>query len=151
LQDSKETRVRHPGSRIIVVGCGRVGSLAATMLSGRGDDVVVVDRDESTFRNLGPEFSGFRVAGDAAEPAVLRAAAADRAHTLFAATDQDTLNLFVVQLAREEFQVETVVARVFLPEWEGTYREMGIGTVSPVRLAVEAFLRAAGVGRGRQR
>lgn len=134
--------------RTIVVGCGRVGSLAATVLSGRGHDVVVVDRDESAFRNLGPEFSGFRVAGDASEPAVLRVAEADRAHTLFAATDQDTLNLFVVQLARDEFGVPRVVARVFLPEWEGTYRAMGIGTVSPIRLAVEAFLDAARLAEG---
>jgi len=43
------------------------------------------------------------------------------------------------------------VARVFLPEWEGTYREMGIGTVSPVRLAVETFLGAAGIAEGRSR
>ncbi len=132
--------LRFRGLRAVVVGCGRVGSHAAGLLSAEGAEVVVVDRDPEALDSLGPEFSGFKVAGDAAELAVLRRAGAADADVLFAATDSDTLNIMVTQVARERFGVETVVARVFLPEWEGAYRELGIRTISPVAHAVQAFL-----------
>lgn len=132
-------------SRIVVVGCGRVGSLCATMLSGRGHPVVVVDRKDSAFETLGAEFSGFQIQGNASEMEVLRSAVGEGADVLLAATDSDTLNLMVAQVAREALGVRRVVARVFLPEWEEAYQEFGIETVSPVRLAVEAFLGRARV------
>ncbi len=139
------------GRRAVVVGCGRVGSLAASLLSGRGAEVVVVDRDEEAFGTLSAEFSGFLVTGDASEMAVMRQAGVADADVLFAATDSDTLNLMVAQVARERFGVEHVVARVFLPEWEGTYGDLGIGAVSPVSLAVHAFMDAAAEAIGAQR
>ncbi len=58
---------------IVVVGCGRLGSILASRLSGQGHSVVVIDWDESTFNSLSIEFSGFPIVGDAAELAVLRA------------------------------------------------------------------------------
>jgi trk system potassium uptake protein TrkA len=130
------------GRRFVVVGCGRVGSHAAGLLSAGGAEVVVVDRDPTAFEALSQEFSGFEVEGDASEFEVLRRAGAGQADVLFAATESDTLNIMVTQVARERFGVGTVVARVFLPEWEGTYRELGIRTISPVALAVRAFLEA---------
>lgn len=138
---------RNRGRRAVVVGCGRVGSHAAGLLSAGGAEVVVVDRDPGAFDALSPEFSGFRVVGDASELDVLRRAGAPNADVVFAATDRDTLNIMVTQVARERFGVETVVARVFLPEWEGTYRELGIRTISPVSHAVRAFMEAIVPGR----
>ncbi len=133
---------RFPRLRVVVVGCGRVGSHTAGLLSAEGAEVVVVDRDPAALDGVGPEFSGFKVVGDASEFAVLRRAGTAEADVLFAATQSDTLNIMVAQVARERFGVETVVARVFLPEWEGTYRELGIRTISPVALAVRAFIEA---------
>jgi len=132
------------GTRVVVVGCGRVGALAADLLSGRGAEVVMVDRDEEAFDALSGEFSGFRVTGDASEMAVLRQAGIAETDILFAATDSDTLNLMVAQVARERFGVKVVVARVFLPEWEATYGDLGITAISPVSLAVHAFMDAVG-------
>ncbi|HKJ02696.1 MAG TPA: TrkA family potassium uptake protein [Longimicrobiales bacterium] len=131
---------RYRGHRALVIGCGRVGSYAAGLLSVGGAEVVVIDRDPEAFEALSPEFSGFKVVGDASELAILRRAGAADADVLFAATESDTLNILVTQVARERFGVETVVARVFLPEWEGTYRDLGIRTISPVSHAVHAFL-----------
>lgn len=126
--------------RVVIFGCGRVGSLAATLLSGQGAEVVIVDRDEGAFGALSGEYSGFTITGDASEMGVLRQAGLSQTDVVFAATDSDTLNLMVAQMAREVFGVKRVMARVFLPEWEGTYRELGIGAISPVSLAVQAFL-----------
>lgn len=144
LSGGRSARAPWAAARVVVVGCGRVGSLAAGLLSGRGAEVVVVDRDEDTFKSLSPEFSGFTVTGDASELAVLREAGVGDAEVLFAATDSDTLNLMVAQVARERFGVRRVVARIFLPEWEATYADLGIVAISPVSLAVLRFMEEGG-------
>jgi trk system potassium uptake protein TrkA len=125
---------------VVVVGCGRLGSTLANTLSQLGDSVVVIDRKEAAFANLSPEFTGFRITGDAAELALLREAKVDRADVLLAATDRDNLNLFVAQAARELFGVTRVVARLFDPTREAIYDELDVVTISPTMLGAEAFL-----------
>jgi K+ transport systems, NAD-binding component len=58
---------------IVVVGCGRLGSLLANRLSRDGNSVVVIDPVETTLDDLSPDFSGFRINGDATHMAVLNA------------------------------------------------------------------------------
>lgn len=125
---------------IVVVGCGRLGSILACRLSSQGNSVVVIDPKESAFNNLNSEFSGFQIAADASELAVLRSAKADQADCLLAVTDKDNVNLMVAQIAKNIFQVPTVLARVFDPAREKIYRDFGIATISPTKLSADAFL-----------
>ena len=127
---------------VIVVGCGRLGSLLANRLSSLGSSVVIIDRDEVAFENLSAEFSGFRVTGDAAELAVLRQAKIDRAGSLVAVTSFDNVNLMVAQVAQKVFDVPQVLARVNDPSREAVYREFGIETICPTTLSASAFLSA---------
>ena len=46
---------------VIVVGCGRVGSQLASMLSDNGANVCVVDKQADAFNNLGRNFNGSTV------------------------------------------------------------------------------------------
>ena len=62
---------------IVVVGCGRLGSILASRLSSQGNSVVVIDPYESSFNNLSSDFSGFQITGDASEIEVLRSAKVD--------------------------------------------------------------------------
>ena len=125
---------------IVVVGCGRLGSLLASQLSALGASVVVIDQDEASFDNLSSEFSGFQITGDAAELAVLREARTDKADVLLAVTEEDNINLMVAQVAQTVFDVSKVIARVFDPSREEVYREFGIDTISPTKLSADAFL-----------
>ena len=125
---------------IVVVGCGRLGSILASRLSSQGNSVVVIDPYEKSFNNLTSEFSGFQIVGDASELEVLRQAKADKADCLLAVTDNDNINLMVAQVAKTLFNVSTVLARVFDPAREGIYEEFGIATISPTKLSAEAFL-----------
>ena len=59
---------------IAVIGYGRLGSILASDLSKQGYEVVVIDRDSSTFDRLNEEFSGFSIMGNALELNVLQAA-----------------------------------------------------------------------------
>ena len=127
---------------VIIVGCGRLGSLLANRLSSLGSSVVAIDRDEAAFENLSTEFSGFRVTGDAAELAVLRLARIDRAGAVLAITSFDNVNLMVAQVAQKVFGVPQVLARVNDPSREAVYREFGIETICPTTLSATAFLSA---------
>jgi trk system potassium uptake protein TrkA len=105
-----------PHQYIIIVGCGRLGSMLANQLSSLGSSVVVIDREETAFGYLSTEFSGFLVTGDAAELDVLRRARIDRADCLLAITQHDNVNLMVA----------------------------GIETICPTTLSAEALLNALG-------
>jgi trk system potassium uptake protein len=80
---------------ILIVGCGRLGSRLANQLSRDGNSVVVIDKDETTFSNLSPDFSGFRVNGDATQMVVLKEAKLKKADVLIATTHEDNVNLMV--------------------------------------------------------
>jgi trk system potassium uptake protein TrkA len=128
----------------VIVGCGRVGSIIANRLSKKGHPVVVIDRYDSTFKNLSAEFSGFRLEGDATQLKVLRQARIKSASVFIATTHLDNVNLMVAQIARKIFSVPMVMARVFDPKRESLYRSLGIETICPTSLAAEMFLKALG-------
>jgi len=125
---------------MVVVGCGRLGSLLASHLSNAGHNVVIVDAREAAFDQLSAEFSGFTVVGDATEMGVLEQSRIHRADCLLAVTDQDNINLMVAQVARTMFEVSTVIARVYDPTREAIYKEFGIDTISPTQLSADALL-----------
>ena len=125
---------------VVIVGCGRLGCLVASRLSLTGHAVVVIDSDEAAFGQLAPEFSGFRVEGDATELAILKQAKADRADLVIATTSDDNVNLMVAQIARTVFQVPRVLARVLEPRRDSIYRRLGIDTICPTAVAAGLFL-----------
>jgi trk system potassium uptake protein TrkA len=127
---------------IVIVGCGRLGSHLANQLSQAGHGVVVIDTDEHAFGNLSPEYSGFRVEGDATELAVLKQAKVNKADLVVATTRADNINLMVAQVAKAEFAVPRVLARVFEPRREAVYRRLGVETICPTAVAAEMFLKS---------
>jgi len=127
---------------IVIVGCGRLGAYLANRLSRDGNGVVVIDAEEQAFAALSPEYSGFRVEGDATELAVLREAKADKADVVVAATRDDNVNLMVAQVAKVEFGVARVLARVFEPRREAVCRKLGVETICPTAMSAELFLKA---------
>jgi trk system potassium uptake protein TrkA len=124
----------------LIVGCGRLGSFLANRLSSRGHSVVLIDIKESAFDSLSPEFSGFRVVGDATELTVLKEAKIEEADVFIATTNDDNINLMVSQIAKKIFHVPKVMARVFDPKRESIYKDFDIEAISPTSIAVELFL-----------
>ena len=125
---------------IVVIGCGRLGSLLASQLSAQGHSVVVIDQNPATFDNLSGEFSGFQIVGDAVELATLQQAKVNKADCLLAVTREDNVNLMVAQVAKTVFEIPIVLARVFDPAREAIYRQFNIETISPTQLSADLFL-----------
>ncbi len=135
---------------IVVVGCGRLGSHLANCLSRDGNSVVVIDRVETTLNDLSPDFSGFRINGDATHMAVLKESKLKNADVLIATTHEDNVNLMVAQVAKKIFHVPHVLARVFDPKREEVYAQLGIDTICPTSVAADMFLQAVANGGKRQ-
>ena len=60
--------------KVIVVGCGQIGSVLACQLYKRGDAVTVIDKDAAAFDNLSIDFQGRRIEGDVLSRSVLHRA-----------------------------------------------------------------------------
>ena len=119
----------------LIVGCGRLGAGLADTLSGEGEDVLILDREKSAFRKLSSSFGGLTLEGEGTDLDVLKEAGIDRADTVIAVTDNDNVNILIAQLAREVFSVGRVIARLYDPERECVYRELGIDTICPAVLS----------------
>lgn len=114
---------------IIIVGCGRVGSQLAEGLSAQGHDLVVIDRQPAAFERLGSGFNGITVEGVGFDQEVLKRAGIERADAFIAVTDLDNTNMMAAEVATKIFEVPRVIARLYNPEKERTYQELGIDYV----------------------
>ncbi|MBC7246976.1 MAG: NAD-binding protein [Actinobacteria bacterium] len=126
---------------VIIAGCGRVGSQLATLLSSEGHNVVVIDKDPGSFQRLELPFNGLTLTGVAFDLDVLREAGIDRADVFAALTNYDNTNLMAAEIATDIFKVPSVLARVYNPDKELTYRSMGISYLCGSTLLAEAFHR----------
>ncbi|WP_076478214.1 potassium channel family protein [Williamsia sterculiae] len=133
--------------RIVIMGCGRVGSSLAVALERAGHTVAIVDRDETAFRRLGPDFTGTRVRGVGFDRDVLRKAGIDEADAFAAVSSGDNSNIISARVAREQFGVERVVARIYDAKRAAVYERLGIPTVATVPWTTERFMSALGESR----
>ena len=126
---------------VVVVGCGRVGSELAGTLEKEGHSVAVLDKNASAFRRLPPGFGGTRVVGFGFDRDHLLEAGVDRAGALAAVTNGDNSNILTARIARENFGIEHVVARIYDPRRALIYQRLGIPTVATVSWATDQVLR----------
>lgn len=127
--------------RLIVVGCGRVGSRLAVQMGAEGHDVIVVDKEQSSFKRLGREFHGRTITGVGFDRDVLRSAGIEQADAFAAVTNGDNSNYIAASVARDTFRVPMVVARIYDPQREEIYRQLGIRTISSTSWAVNTIKR----------
>ena len=125
--------------KIVIVGCGRVGSSAAELWDRSGHEVIVLDLVTRAFERLPSDFGGTAVRGDGTDEDVLRRAGAEDADVLLALTEGDNRNVMAAQLATEALGVRRVVAKINDPVRARAYAELGIATVCRTGLMVDAL------------
>ncbi|MET8451832.1 TrkA family potassium uptake protein [Streptomyces sp. NPDC005209] len=111
--------------KVLIAGAGRLGTQIAQVLCAARNDVTLIEHDENRFAELQGMPSVHLVAGDACEPALLAGAGAPSCDLVVAATGQDEDNLVISLLAKRQFGVGRVAARVndeenawlFDPQW----------------------------------
>jgi trk system potassium uptake protein len=128
--------------RVVVMGCGRVGSSVADGLSRIGHDVAVIDSDSTAFSRLSPEFAGERVHGVGFDRDVLLRAGIEDADAFAAVSSGDNSNIISARLARETFGVRRVVARIYDAKRADVYERLGIPTIATVPWTTDRLLNA---------
>jgi trk system potassium uptake protein TrkA len=126
---------------VVIVGCGRVGSSLARVLTRDGHSVAIIDRRTDAFARLGPDFSGSTVQGIGFDRDRLVEAGIEGAGAVAAVTSGDNSNILVARVARENFGIEQVVARIYDPRRAVIYQRLGIMTVATVAWTTDQVMR----------
>jgi trk system potassium uptake protein TrkA len=119
--------------KIIIMGCGRVGSQLANLLSMDGHKVSIIDMDPRSFNRLGKSFKGEKIVGFGYDKEVLEKAGIEQADAFTAVTEGDNRNIIGALVAKREYMVPMVVARIYDPVRALVYNKLGITTISPTR------------------
>ena len=126
---------------IVVVGCGRVGRELAGLLEKSGHTVAVIDKRPNAFRGLPTGFGGAQIVGFGFDRDTLCEAGIEHAGALAAVTSGDNSNVLSARVARETFEVDRVVARIYDPRRAVIYQRLGIPTVATVTWTTDQVLR----------
>ena len=135
-------------SNVIVVGCGRVGSQLASLLSENGNNVCVIDRKPEAFTNLGLDFNGSTLEGVGFDEDVLIKAGIEECDVVAAVTQLDNTNLMVAEVASRLFDVPHVITRLYNPGHERAYTQLGIDYVCGTSLVAEEVFSKIMAGHG---
>ena len=136
--------------RVVITGAGNVGRHLATDLANRGHEITLIEQDKAVAtraRQDVPETVN-TVLGDACEPYVLEEAKLGEADVIVAATGDDEDNLVTSLLAKQEFAVPRVLARVnhSSNEWMFTEQWGVDAAVSPPHILTALVEEAVTVG-----
>ncbi len=127
--------------KIVITGCGRVGAQLAEMLSLDGHEVVVIDRDNASFRRLSKTYGGEAIEGFAFDEDTLHQAGIEEAHAFASVTNFDNTNLMTAEVVKHVFGVSKVVARLFNPDKEGTFQALGMDYICGTEVVARELLK----------
>lgn len=113
--------------RVVIAGGGSVGRFIAEQLHGQGHEVTILDNDRDVVARAVSSGEPVGVSwreGDACELGALMAVGLSDSDVVAAVTGDDEDNLVISLLAKQEFGVPRVVARVNNPKNEWLFTEM---------------------------
>jgi trk system potassium uptake protein TrkA len=126
--------------KVIIIGCGRVGSVLANRLDEIGNKVIVLDWNQNAFRRLSEKFSGERIVGNGLMEEFLNPILQQEVDLLFAMTDKDNINLMIAQKVKRTSRVKRVFAVIHDSILSGLFKELGLCTICPTDLVIKELL-----------
>ncbi len=117
--------------KVVIMGCGRVGSALAARLSEEGHEVTILDVRSDAFRRLPSNFKGKKHIGNGIDQDVLARIGLAEADAFIAVTQGDNRNVLATQVAKHIFGVPRTLCRIYDPIREEMYRGLGLETISP--------------------
>jgi trk system potassium uptake protein TrkA len=135
--------------RVAIAGAGNVGLFIANDLRGAGHEVQLIEQNPAVVERAVADEGVEWVVADGCEVSSLREAGLERCDVVVAATGDDEDNLVISLLAKQEFAVPRVIARVNHPKNEWMFNEnWGVDlSVSTPHLITALVEEAVTVGR----
>ena len=114
--------------KIIIIGCGKVGAYVAKQLLDSHHQVTIIERDQKRFEQVLQIFSQAEVLhGDGTSPILLEKCSVETANAVAYLTGKDEINLVGSTVAKFNYAVDRVVARVNNPKNEWLFNaDMGV-------------------------
>src|SRR5207249_696618 len=106
-----------------------------------GHTVAVIDKNVGAFRRLSESFTGQKIVGFGFDRDHLTQAGIEHAGAVAAVTSGDNSNILTARIARENFAIERVVARIYDPRRALIYQRLGIPTVATVSWTTDQVMR----------
>lgn len=133
-------------NKIVILGCGRLGSSIANNASAKGENVIIVDSEATSFERIDDNFSGFKVTGDATDTSLLEEDAYIKtARKVAVVTGDDNLNLFLAHLCAEIYEVPHVYVRFDDPDKSALIAAIpAIQAIYPFELSMNKFVMLEG-------
>lgn len=116
--------------KVIIVGCGKLGSGLARNLTGKGHRVTVIDNNPEAFELLGKDFTGEKIVGIGFDREILEKAQIRMADAIVACSKSDDANALIGRISRNIYKVPRVISRLYDPRSAEIYRSLGIQTIS---------------------
>ena len=127
---------------MVIVGAGSIGSSLIEMAAHEDNDLVVIERDPAIAHRIKDDFECRVIDRDATDRETLLAARAKETDVVISTTDEDTVNMMVMMLARE-MGCQSLVSVVHNKENIKLFRTLGVNVVeNPQRLIAEYIYRA---------
>ncbi len=122
--------------RILIMGCGRVGSDLSLQLLEGGHDVTVIDKNAQAFVRY-PPGDAKRIVGLGFDRDILEGAGVREADAFVAVSSGDNSNIVSARVAREYYKVPRVIARIYDPRRAEIYERLNIPTVATTKWGVK--------------
>ncbi|AAG18790.1 MULTISPECIES: potassium channel family protein [Halobacterium] len=127
---------------LIIVGAGDIGTPLIDVATRSGNEVAVIERDDSRAARAADDYDCLVLHDDATIKDTLADAGAGRADAIISTTDQDATNIMVCLLAAE-FDIPAILSVVHNPEHMGVFERIGVSTMeNPQQLIAEYLYRA---------
>ncbi|HEX6399195.1 MAG TPA: TrkA family potassium uptake protein [Actinomycetota bacterium] len=122
--------------RVIIMGCGRVGSELSNALVGE-HDVAIVDKNPEAFHAYPPGEGARQIVGLGFDRDVLEVAGIKDADAFVAVSSGDNSNIVSARVALENYHVPKVIARIYDSRRAEIYERLNIPTVATTRWGVK--------------
>jgi trk system potassium uptake protein TrkA len=116
--------------KVIIVGCGKLGSGLALNLIKKGNKVTIIDSNAESFELLGKNFSGETILGIGFDKDILEQAQIKKADAIVACSKSDEANALIGRISKNIYKVPRVISRLYDPRKAEIYRSLGIQTIS---------------------
>ncbi len=127
------------GLKIIIVGCGKVGTTLVEQLTKEGHDITMIDKNAQKIEMITNLYDIMGMAGNGASYSVLMEAGIEKTDLIIAVTESDELNLLCCTVAKRVGNC-AAIARVRTPDYskEVSYLREKLGLVMIINPELEA-------------
>ncbi len=133
--------------KVIIVGCGKLGSGLASSLIKKGHRVTVIDNNPEAFELLGKDFKGDTIVGIGFDRDILEQAQIHLADAIVACSKSDETNALIGRISKNIYKVPRVISRLYDPRRAEIYRTLGIQTISTTTWGVQRTIEMLSYGQ----